>query len=67
MQLQGIRPGDIVFCDVKGRQFYAEVREKEPGKQELRIRPLHSNITYFHVTARQVSRHYRLAGRNGGS
>jgi len=63
MQLQGVRPGDIVFCDVKGRRFYAEVQEKEG--RELRILPLHSNITYFHVSARQVVRHYRLSGRNG--
>jgi hypothetical protein len=29
----------------------------------LRIRPLLRNISYRHATARQVVRHWRLAGR----
>ena len=63
MQLQGVRSGDIVRCDVKGRRFLAEVREKEG--RELRIAPLHSNVTYYRVTARQVVQHFKLMGRNG--
>ena len=39
MRLQGIRAGDLVLCDVKGRRFHAEVTTT-PSGAELEIRPL---------------------------
>ena len=62
MTLSTIRPGDLVRCDVRGRIFHAEALERDA--EGLRIRPLEPNITYRHVTARQIARHWRLAGRN---
>jgi len=55
---QGIKPGDIVKCDLRGQMFYAVVVTK--GEQ-LEIEPIDRRITYRHVTARQVVAHYRKA------
>lgn len=68
MRLQGIRAGDLVLCDVKGRRFHAEVTTT-PSGAELEIRPLLRAITYRRVTSRSVLEHWRKAGRrpNGGS
>ncbi len=62
MRLQGIRAGDLVLCDVKGRRFHAEVTTSPTGA-ELEIRPLQRAITYRRVTARSVLEHWRKAGR----
>lgn len=51
MNLAGIRPGDLVACDVRGRTFTARVLDVDAGS--LRIDPP-SGITYHLVTARQV-------------
>jgi hypothetical protein len=68
MRLQGIRAGDLVLCDVKGRRFHAEVTTT-PSGAELEIRPLLRAITYRRVTSRSVLEHWRKAGRrpSGGS
>ena len=62
MRLQGIRAGDLVLCDVKGRRFHAEVTTTPTGA-DLEIRPLLPAITYRRVTARSVREHWRKAGR----
>lgn len=62
MKLAGIRVGDVVEANVKGRQFYAIV-ERTPG-DELIVHPITHGITYRRVSARQVIRHWRQAGRS---
>jgi len=66
MRLQGIRAGDLVLCDVKGRRFHAEVTSS-PSSAELEIRPLLSAVTYRRVTSRSVIEHWRKAGRRASS
>jgi hypothetical protein len=61
MTLSGIRQGDIILCDVRGRIFHAEALGRDD--QGLHVRPLQPNITYRHVTARQITKHWRLSGR----
>ena len=62
--LRGIRPGDLVRVDLRGRVFYATVDEKvKKGDGELRaglrITPLDSRINYRFCTASQVEEVYR--------
>lgn len=61
MNLAQVKAGDVVKCDVKGRQFYALV-DDAPDADGLAIRPL-ARETWRHVTARQVVDHWRKAGR----
>ena len=65
MRLQGIRAGDIVLCDVKGRRFHAEVTTT-PTSAELEVRPLVRGITYRRVSSRSVREHWRKAGSRAG-
>jgi hypothetical protein len=62
MRLQGIRAGDLVLCDVKGRRFHAEVTAT-PADADLEVRPLVPAVTYRHVSSRSVREHWRKAGR----
>jgi hypothetical protein len=57
MNISGVRPGDLVRCDVNGWRFIAEVRDRRPG--ELEIEPIGSKATYRKATARQVVEHWR--------
>ena len=62
MNLGGVRPRDIVECDVRGRRFYAIVRDKHatPGSPtRLTVKPITPGINYFEVPARQVIGHWR--------
>jgi len=61
MNLQGVRVGDIVRVDKRGRRFLAEVQEKESGR--LTIKPLQSGINYFEASAREVVEHYKKMGQ----
>lgn len=61
MRITGVKAGDVVSCDVRGRLFYALVLEHH-GK-ELEIVAITAGITYTSVTARQVEKHYRKTGR----
>jgi hypothetical protein len=54
MNISKVQPGDNVTCNVKGREFTATVEEKVDGG--LRISPDSKGITYFHVTARQITK-----------
>jgi hypothetical protein len=65
MRLQGIRAGDLVLCDVKGRRFHAEVTTSPTGA-ELEILPLLRGITYRRVSSRSVKEHWRKARRRAG-
>ncbi|HEX3689501.1 MAG TPA: hypothetical protein VHV28_07385 [Solirubrobacteraceae bacterium] len=62
MRLQGIRAGDLVLCDVKGRRFHAEVTTT-PSGAELEVHPLLRGITYRRVSSRSVIEHWRKARR----
>jgi len=62
MNISGIRPGDLVRCDVNGWRFIAEVRDRRPG--ELDIEPVGSKATYRTATSRQVVEHWRKARRS---
>jgi hypothetical protein len=62
MRLQGIRAGDLVLCDVKGRRFHAEVTTTPTGA-EIEVRPLLPAVTYRRVSSRSVMEHWRKAGR----
>ncbi len=66
MRLQGIRAGDLVLCDVKGRRFHAEVTTT-PTAAELEVRPLAPAVTYRRVSARSVLAHWRKAGRRSAA
>jgi hypothetical protein len=65
MRLQGIRAGDLVLCDVKGRRFHAEVTTT-PAGAVLEVRPLLPAVTYRRVSSRSVIEHWRKAGRASG-
>ncbi len=62
MRLQGIRAGDLVLCDVKGRRFHAEVTTT-PAAAVLEVRPLLPAVTYRRVSSRSVIEHWRKARR----
>ena len=51
MTLAGVKPGDIVLADRKGRRFYAIVCGK--GHGELQVEPIDRRVTYHHVKARE--------------
>lgn len=53
MTLAGVKPGDVVACDVRGVRFWATV-EAEPAEGQLPIRPHSRHVTYRTVKARQV-------------
>jgi hypothetical protein len=52
MTLGGVRAGDIVLADRKGRRFYAVVVERL--ERELEVEPIDRRVTYHHVKAREV-------------
>ena len=62
MNISSVQPDDIVKCDVKGRVFYAVVTEAATPIGDLAVSPI-TRETWRHVTARQVTEHYRKAGR----
>lgn len=67
--LTGIRPGDIVEVDKKGRRFHALVTDTPLppwAKSGLSIRPFNRHETYRHATAREVCAVWRKSrARNG--
>jgi hypothetical protein len=52
MTLNGVKPGDIVLADGKGRRFYAIVTGRR--ERELEVEPIDRRVTYHHVRAREV-------------
>ena len=57
MTIGTIKSGDIIQAEVKGRVFYALV--KNPTHGALEVEPLDNRITYYHVRAREVVGHWR--------
>jgi hypothetical protein len=62
MRLEGIRAGDIVEVDRRGRRFHALVSEHGPGG--LGIEPLDRRITYRSCRAHEVTAHRVKRGRS---
>ena len=63
---KGIAPGDIVEVDKRGRRFHAlvlEMEQLESNRFELKVRPLHSRISYRTASVREVIEVWRRAGR----
>lgn len=61
MRLDGIDPGDIVRCSVRGRLFHAIVKGAHDAG--LRIEPIERGVTHHHVRARDVIEHWARRGR----
>lgn len=61
MNLGSVKAGDVVRCDVKGRLFYATV-DDAPNADGVAVTPITRGITYRHVTARQVTEHWKRTG-----
>jgi len=61
--LGGLRPGDIVLADRKGRRFYAIVTERDG--RELRVQPIDRRVTYHSVHAREVIALWQQPRRRG--
>jgi hypothetical protein len=63
MNITGVRDGDIVECDVRGRRFFALVtgdpQGASRGQRTLPIRPITAGTSYRVVNAPQVIGHYR--------
>jgi hypothetical protein len=57
MTLNGIRPDDIVHCDVRGERFYATVTDP-PHRGEVAVATMCRERARI-VTARQVIGHWR--------
>lgn len=57
MNIAGVKPGDIVHVDKKGRRFHAVVQGKEG--RELLLMPIERNISYRSATSREVCAHWR--------
>lgn len=59
MRLASVNRGDVVECNVRGWKFPARIKllnsPEIPGKP-IRIEPLVSNCTFYHLTSRQISR-----------
>ena len=63
MRLQGIRAGDIVEVDVRGRRFLARVSDTDADG--LRLLPLERRVNHFQCRAHQVVGHWAKRGRPG--
>ena len=64
MTLAGVRAGDIVLADRKGRRFYAVVTERR--ERELGVEPIDRRVTYRHVKAREVIGIWRKSRAQNG-
>jgi hypothetical protein len=65
VNITGIRAGDIVEVDKKGRRFHAVVNDKED--RELVLCPIEPNITYRRAKAREVVALWRKARRRNAA
>jgi hypothetical protein len=62
--LAGVKPGDIVLADRKGRRFYAIVTERR--ERELAVEPIDRRVTYHVVKAREVLGIWRKSRAQNG-
>lgn len=63
MNLSGVRAGDIVEADIKGRRFYAavDVPRVRGCRVQLAVTPITPGISYRTLTSRQVIGHWRAS------
>jgi hypothetical protein len=64
MTLAGVRAGDIVLADRKGRRFYGIVVERR--ERELEVEPIDRRVTYHLVKAREVIGIWRKSRAQNG-
>jgi hypothetical protein len=64
MTLAGVRAGDIVLADRKGRRFFAIVIERR--ERELEVEPIDRRVTYRRVKAREVIGIWRKSRAQNG-
>ena len=64
MTLAGVKAGDIVLADRKGRRFYAIVIERR--ERELAVEPIDRRVTYHLVKAREVVGIWRKSRAQNG-
>jgi hypothetical protein len=62
VRLEGIRAGDIVEVDQRGRRFHALVGESAEGG--LSIEPLDRRVTYRTCRPHEVRAHWAKRGRS---
>lgn len=68
MSTSGIRAGDLVLCDIKGRVFHAEITGIEESgdvnrRRTFSIRPIAPNVTYRHCKSVEIRKHWRASRR----
>ena len=64
MTLAGVKAGDIVLADRKGRRFYAIVVDRY--ERELEVDPIDRRVTYRRVKAREVLGIWRKSRAQNG-
>ncbi len=64
MRISSVRPDDLVHVSIKGRNFYAVVTSVEDG--HVNFRPICPGAGWRSASARQVTGHWRRAGRAAG-
>ena len=57
MNTSGVKPGDLVECDIRGQRFIAKVTEKNRGG--LSLDPVVPSVSYRSAKPREVIAHYR--------
>lgn len=61
MRLDGIRVGDVVEVDRRGRRFHAIVDGTE--QDGLKLTPIDSRVSYYSCRSREVVAHWARRGR----
>ena len=57
MRTSLIECGDLVYCNRRGRFFYAKVVESDGGGTLL-VEPIERNVSYRHVSPSQIVEHW---------
>lgn len=63
MEIAGIREEDMVKCNVRGQEFFAlvgkEAHTDQTSRRVLGVKPISPGISFYTVTATQVTDHWR--------
>ncbi|MDO8208959.1 hypothetical protein [Conexibacter sp. CPCC 206217] len=59
MNTAGVRRGDLVRIDLKGRLFIATVRGRDPETRRFAIEPLRPGVGYRSASSREIVEHWR--------
>ena len=57
MRTSLIECGDLVYCNRRGRFFYAKVVESDGGGRLL-VEPIERNVSYRHVSPSEIVEHW---------